>query len=527
MQLKNFRISTLLIAGSVGFVAVVVAVALLASYIARDSNKAIQTLYQQRLVPLEHLKNLADLYADLLFQANQIALGRGDPERAHQDAAKAIDAIGRNWDALDRASTSAEDSAVIQTAISTIKKTEPALAELLDSLAKKDRMRTSLVVIDLNDMVNAVGKQINKLEQVQLDHSSAEFGVANDRYAKSVAIFVAVVGLVVVITVLAAWVLIRQITYPIRQAVAIAKRVASGNMNEAIVYEGTNEMAEVLQALHEMQVGLVRVVSDVRSSANHLADASNEIAQGNQDLSHRTEQQSNLLEQTGSASMALSATIKENSESAQQANILAIAAADVAEAGGKVVGRVVSTMKDIDASSRKIGDIIGVIDGIAFQTNILALNAAVEAARAGEQGRGFAVVASEVRALAARSAEAAKEIKLLISASSEKVEAGTALVDHAGKTMAEVVDSIKRVTEMVGRISASSRKQNDDVDMVGRSVEQIADATQKNSALVEEIASAAVDLSSQAQMLVRSVAVFNLGDHENETPSSRAMYLVH
>ena len=516
MYLRNIRIATLLQAGCGAIISIVVAVALLGAYISRDSNNAIQTLYQQRLVPLEHLKTLSDQYADVLFRTNQIALGRGDPAETRQQVAAALADIQSHWDQLARSASDDKDRAALAQAAAIVHKGEPALTELLDALDKKDRMRTSLVVVDLSDLVNAIAKEINKLEQVQLDHASAEFGVVNSHYVSSIMTFGAIIVAVILVTVVAALVFIRQVTAPIHQAVAIARRVATGNMSETIEVVGRSEMSQMLQALHDMQSSLGRVVSDVRASANWVAHASDEIAQGNMNLSDRTEQQAGLLEHASSASRELSSAVRENTDSANQANTLAVAAAAVAAHGGEAVGQVVNTMREIDASSKKIADIIGVIDGIAFQTNILALNAAVEAARAGEQGRGFAVVASEVRALAGRSADAAKEIKTLISASVERVEAGTVQVDRAGKTMQEVVSAIGRVNEIVGQIARSSAQQNDAVDQVGESVEQIAHVTQKNAALVEEIASAAGDLNRQAQSLVGAVAVFKLaGQHED------------
>jgi len=275
----------------------------------------------------------------------------------------------------------------------------------------------------------------------------------------------------------------------------------SGNDELAVIGAGFNQFAEKVQA----------VLISVRQHAEGVATASAEIAQGNQDLSSRTESQASALEQTAASMEELSSTVKQNADNARQANQLALSASTVAVQGGEVVAQVVDTMKGINEASRKISDIIAVIDGIAFQTNILALNAAVEAARAGEQGRGFAVVASEVRSLAGRSAEAAKEIKTLINNSVERVAHGTALVDQAGTTMTEVVTSIKRVTDIMGEISAASNEQSLGVSQVGEAVTQMDQATQQNAALVEEMAAAASSLRAQAQDLVQTVAVFELG----------------
>ncbi|ADV01445.1 HAMP domain-containing protein [Alicycliphilus denitrificans] len=308
---------------------------------------------------------------------------------------------------------------------------------------------------------------------------------------------------------MARWI-IRAITRPISEAVTIADAVAAGDLTHTIEAKGSDETAQLLRALQRMQEGLVRVVRKVREGSESVATASAEIAQGNQDLSARTEAQASALEETAASMEQLGATVRQNADNARQANQLAQGASTVAVQGGTVVAQVVETMSGINDASRKIADIIGVIDGIAFQTNILALNAAVEAARAGEQGRGFAVVAGEVRSLAQRSAEAAKEIKQLITDSVQRVEQGSQLVDRAGATMQEVVGSIRRVTDIMGEISAASGEQSAGVSQVGEAVTQMDQVTQQNAALVEEMAAAASNLNHQAQDLVQAVAVFKL-----------------
>jgi methyl-accepting chemotaxis protein-1 (serine sensor receptor) len=303
----------------------------------------------------------------------------------------------------------------------------------------------------------------------------------------------------------------RTITRPLIQALDAVRSVAGGDLSVAVRADGHDEIADLLRAIQGMQEGLARVVGNVRQNAHSVATASAQIAQGNQDLSQRTEQQASALEQTSATMEQLNATVRQNADNARQANQLALGASQVAIEGGSVVAQVVDTMKGINDSSKKIADIIGVIDGIAFQTNILALNAAVEAARAGEQGRGFAVVATEVRSLAQRCADAARQIKSLITASVERVEQGSELVDRAGTTMDKIVTSIQRVTDIMGEISAASTEQSSGVAQVGEAVTQMDQATQQNAALVEQSAAAAESLRQQADELVQTVALFRLG----------------
>jgi methyl-accepting chemotaxis protein len=365
-----------------------------------------------------------------------------------------------------------------------VDKTIPARNRLLEALsAEKKRQLTVL------------GDELQEIEK-------AMFDTRLELAALALLVAFALLG--------TAWYVARTLRRRVEVACSVADRVRDGDLTVSVRDDARDEISPLLRALGDMQDALTRVVSTVRQNAESVATASSQIAQGNADLSQRTEEQASTLQQTAASMEELGSTVKLNADNAKQANQLAHGASDVAVKGGEVVSQVVATMGEINSSSKRIADIIGVIDGIAFQTNILALNAAVEAARAGEQGRGFAVVAGEVRNLAQRSAEAAKEIKALITASVERVDQGSALVDRAGTTMSEVVDSIKRVTDIMGEISAASSEQSSGVSQVGHAVVQMDQVTQQNAALVEESAAAAESLKSQAQQMVQVVAVFRL-----------------
>lgn len=314
----------------------------------------------------------------------------------------------------------------------------------------------------------------------------------------------------VLLGVFFAYTIARSITRPLHEAVQVARAVADGDLTCRVEVKSTDETGQLMQALKEMSESLVRIVGGVRTGVDEIATASNQIASGNLDLSSRTEEQASSLEETAASMEELTSTVRQNADNAKQASEFAIAASQVAYKGGDVVSQVVTTMDTINSSSKKIVEIISVIDGIAFQTNILALNAAVEAARAGEQGRGFAVVASEVRNLAQRSASAAKEIKVLIDDSVNKVDAGSILVGEAGETMQEIVQGIKRVTDIMQEITGASNEQASGIEQVNQAVAQMDQVTQQNAALVEEAAAAAQSLQHQAATLLQTVSVFKI-----------------
>jgi methyl-accepting chemotaxis protein len=373
----------------------------------------------------------------------------------------------------------------------------------------------NLLLGDLQSVQHEYAAAVDDIISIERDLMSESASKATRAVAsvKAVTWFSGCMALLAAVLV-GAWI-IRSITGPINQAVAVSRAVSSGDLSIQFNASGNNETAQLLLSLKEMQSNLANVVSNVRENSQTVAEASVQIAQGNSDLSRRTDRQATSLEQTAASMKQLDTTVKENADNAKQANVLARKASAVAVKGGDVVGQVVETMRSIDASSKKVVDIITVIDEIAFQTNILALNAAVEAARAGEQGRGFAVVAAEVRSLAGRSAEAAKQIKDLINANVNRVSQGSALVDQAGATMSEVVTAIQRMTQLMSEISDASIEQSAGVRQIGEAIEQLDRSTQENAALVQEGAAAAESLKSQAHQLVQTVAIFKLSrDHQ-------------
>jgi len=485
-----------------------------------ESNSLTKLSYQSVALPLSQLdantKNLRfHLYASFMHDARQsVSHYHTHPLSAHTDAINGMVEKNRQiWKELTPYMKNAQLGVDLETLKGVYdayyqKGIEPGVkavqAEDWDSIVKS--VTGSLG--EYGAFEKALTFQLDAIANAQ--GINAEIVKGNQRNG-----WVILAGVASVLLVLATVLVWRTVSGLSRRMLLVtntANAIADGDMTLIDADVGRDEVAEVLRAVSKMQVNLSNVIRSVRGSAESVATASSEIAQGNQDLSQRTDTQAGALQETASTMGRLGATVQTNADNAKQANILAQSASVVAAEGGDVVGRVVATMQGISDSSRRINDIISVIDGIAFQTNILALNAAVEAARAGEQGRGFAVVASEVRSLAQRSAEAAKEIKTLISRSVEQVDQGTSLVDQAGKTMGEIVNSIQRVSDIVAEITLASEEQSSGVKQVADAVIQMDQATQQNAALVEESAAAAESLKGQAQQLVQSVAVFRLSN---------------
>ncbi|WP_270174190.1 methyl-accepting chemotaxis protein [Diaphorobacter sp. ED-3] len=438
-------------------------------------------------------------------------------------AKQGIEAINALQKQVEAVASSAEDKAQMERVAAARKVVLDALAEATKARAEGDFART-LTLVDsklLPAVERYVGEQdaFVQLQERQRDAAKQEAQALRQRamwMGAGIAAVVVVLGLVL------ANLLVRSITHPLERAVGLANAIAGGDLTQDVHDDRRDELGHLLRSLSAMGARLRGVVGEVRSGVESVSAASSQIATGNHDLSARTEQTAANLEETAASMEELTATVTQSADTARQANQLAANAAQAAERGGEVVGQVVTSMQQITESSRKIADIIGVIDGIAFQTNILALNAAVEAARAGEQGRGFAVVAGEVRSLAQRSAEAAKEIKQLITTSVDNVQSGSAQVEQAGQSMQDIVHSVRRVSDLIGEITASSTEQRDGIGQVNQAVANLDQMTQQNAALVEESSAAAAALHEQAQRLAQVVAVFNVGNGAVAAPRSPA-----
>jgi methyl-accepting chemotaxis protein len=441
---------------------------------------------------------------------------------------KKLEAARARYNATDellRKRDADEAQAALRVKLSEVQALARPLNNQVVELARADKVEQALDLL-LKEAGPATQKWQDLLDEyvaLQNKANQRDAAAARQSYGSARLFMFAVTGVALAIGALLAWLVTRSITTPINLAVQVAQTVAAGDLTSRIDASAKDETGHLLLALQDMNTSLQDIVGQVRSGTDTIATASSQISSGNLDLSSRTEQQASSLEETASAVEQLTSTVKQNGDNARQANQMAASASDVALKGGSIVAQVVQTMGSINASSRKIVDIIGVIDGIAFQTNILALNAAVEAARAGEQGRGFAVVATEVRNLAQRSAGAAKEIKELIGDSVDKVEAGSRLVNEAGATMDEIVASVKRVTDIMGEIAAASHEQELGIDQIHQSITEMDGVTQQNAALVEQAAAAAASLHEQADTLADVVSVFKLdGTHMQMASAARA-----
>jgi len=532
-MLKNLTIKARLIF-VVGFLSLLLALfGAVGLFSQQKSNADLQSLYEDHLVGLAQLEQvIATVNAGRYGISSAIVGDSGEIDKNMVDLQKTLKQGDELWKQYLATNLTPQAAKLAEQFTAQNKKfIAEGVKPAIEALNNRDFQSAGEL---FNGPLLTVFKQINvtmnQLMQLQQDEGKDLYAQAQDRYHGLLTLtIVALVLGVSVAVIMGVW-MIRAISGPLNEAVKVARGVADGDLTQSIHVHSGDEAGQLMAALQTMNTRLQQIVGEVRIGTETIASASSEIASGNLDLSARTEHQAGSLEETASAMEQLTSTVKQNADNARQANQLAASASVVAVQGGQVVSQVVATMNNINESSKKIVDIISVIDGIAFQTNILALNAAVEAARAGEQGRGFAVVASEVRSLAQRSAAAAKEIKMLIDDSVDKVGQGSKLVEQAGVTMDEVVASVKRVTDVMGEITAASQEQSAGIEEVNRAITQMDEATQQNAALVEQAAAAAQSLQDQAGRLTKAVSVFKINGPQSvavkPTPASMPTKLI-
>jgi methyl-accepting chemotaxis protein len=520
MPIPSFKSMSIATRLTWGFVSVLV----LLAGVAATSNVAMRMVsgQMQQIVEVNNLK--IELASSMLNSINQIGLHTRtvallyDAKQIQEEAAAAeaagaayLKAEGELKAALDGSSSTDTERQLLTGIAAQARQAVPALKAVVEKGVASDNVAAVQILTDTAGPIERAWRaKVTEFAVLQKRLIGEATATAAATKRNAMAAEMALVAVALAAGSLIAWRITRGVTRPLGRAVAVAERIAEGDLTSEVRAERDDETGRLLQAIASMQDRLSALVGHIRLAADAIETASSEVASGNQDLSQRTEQAASNLQQTASSMEQLTGTVKQSAEAARQANQLASSAAEVAARGGSVVSDVVTTMDQITHSSKKIADIIGVIDGIAFQTNILALNAAVEAARAGEQGRGFAVVAGEVRSLAGRSAEAAKEIKSLIGASVERVETGSRLVAAAGATMKEIVGSVQRVSDIIAAITASSAEQSEGIGQVNTAVTQLDQMTQQNAALVEEGAAAAESLKEQAQRLAQMVGTFRV-----------------
>jgi len=520
--MKNMKIGARMGVGFAVVVALLVAIAVFGLTRLSVLNQGTELIVKDRVVKLALATKITD-HLNVIARGLRNTILLSDPAQIKKEidrihASRKV--IVESMDKLDQILVTEKGKALFKEA-KAIRAEYVQQTDRFMKLAEEGKKEEGVKLL-MGDVRTVQQKYFTALENLDayltelMDKAAAE---AEAQYRLASMVMIGLTIAAVIAAVLIALFVSRSITTPVGEAVKVAEAVASGDLTQRIDVKSGDETGHLMQALKKMNDELVKLVGQIRTGSDTIATASAQIAMGNQDLSSRTEEQASSLEETASSMEELTSTVKQNADNARQANQLAVAASEVAVRGGEVVSQVVSTMDAIQESSKKMADIIGAIDGIAFQTNILALNAAVEAARAGEQGRGFAVVASEVRNLAQRSASAAKEIKTLIDDSVSRVESGGKLVHEAGSTMEEVVTSIRRVNDIMSEISAASAEQSAGIEQVNQAVTQMDTVTQQNAALVEESAAAAESMQQQARSLVQVVSVFKTGDGIASAPS--------
>jgi methyl-accepting chemotaxis protein-1 (serine sensor receptor) len=493
-------------------------------YSMAQQNAGTQHIYESELVPGQYLDIVRSDSLKSFLTMSEAAGLVGKPDQVKQKMAE-YDRYQKEWreynDRFAKLPMSPAVAAANKDWRATDKDYEQAKQDVLDAIKQADPGASDLVEMELRPLLMQRQDSMSKLIEAQRAEAAQIFEsqVKNYSRIRMITIIALLAGLL--FALLRSTLLIRSISHALNHAMRVANEIAGGKLGHTIEVKGNDELAKLLTALGTMDQRLVDIVAEVRNGSDAVSTAAQQIARGNDDLSQRTQEQASSLEETASSMEEMTSTVKQNAENASHANQLARGAREQAERGGEVVAQAVTAMREINSSSRKISDIVSLIDEIAFQTNLLALNAAVEAARAGEQGRGFAVVATEVRNLAQRSAGAAKEIKLLINDSADKVRAGSELVDQSGKALADIVDSVKKVTDIVAEIAAASQEQSAGIDQVNHAVSQMDEMTQQNAALVEEASAAARAMHEQAGELSRQVNFFRLGEEAAASVTSK------
>ncbi|TAJ03622.1 methyl-accepting chemotaxis protein [Pectobacterium versatile] len=522
--LKNMRIGNRLFLGFGLLITLTLTLSSLEYVFIKKIEKEVDKITEDRIVKTNLLRDIRDHLNNNIQTVRDIILLPGDKRQEKQNLRQTITAIttasNATYSHLDNIIKFGKGRELFDELTGIRKQYGITIDQAITyALEGTDEQATAFLFNDVAKIQKNYFTKLGELldyQQENVDKSKVETKLFISEalfWTLLLSAFSAILGMLI------AWLLTRSVTAPLSIALSSAQRIGEGDLRGTIAVDSRDEVGQLLEAMRDMQSSLTKTVITVRDNAESVATASIQIAQGNADLSSRTEEQASALEETSSTMTQLGMTVKNNADNARQADQLAKNASTVAQQGGQVVDDVVATMKAIDESSRSIADIINVIDSIAFQTNILALNAAVEAARAGEQGRGFAVVAGEVRSLAQRSAEAAKEIKTLITTSVERVEQGSDLANKAGETMQQVVVAIRQLTDTVAEISSASAEQSTGVDQVGIAVNQMDQTTQQNAALVEESAAAALSLQDQADLLVRAVSVFKVAGNQSSIPA--------
>lgn len=525
MRLINMSVKARLYAALSLVAIIMVAVGVLGLSGAKSSNTQLNSIFENRLIPTGWVGEASAHVRNILMRAEDVVIRQNTSElaRALDELRERNSKVARVWAQLAETELTAGERELVDQFERHGKEVLHQVEQALRAGQEGSFNRSeSLLIEQARPSYDSMDEAAAKLLTAQIEVAHEMRTAAEVAFDRNRVIIIGGIVLGSGLAVFFGFILVRSITGALNAAANVADRIADGELGNHIVVDSQDELGRLLDSLRRMDTKLVEIVGGVRASADAVGEAARELSHGNDDLSQRTQEQAAALEETASSMEEMTATVKQNADNARQANQLAVGAREQAEKGGAVVQRAISAMGEINAASRKIADIISVIDEIAFQTNLLALNAAVEAARAGEQGRGFAVVATEVRNLAQRSASAAKEIKELINDSVEKVKGGSALVDESGRTLAEIMESVKKVTDVVAEIAAASEEQSTGIEQVNNAVTQMDSVTQQNAALVEQTSAASKALEQQSNELVAQIGYFKTAQTAYRPPAPAA-----